>query len=127
MWFYFWFCINLFIFYIMTKYFKEIDDGNMNQEFLAKLDIARGHAGIPFVISSAYRTPEHNEEVGGAKDSAHLKGLAVDIKVYSSNQRYEIIRGLLFAGFHRIGIGKTFIHVDMDSSKAPRVIWDYYK
>ena len=40
----------------MTLYFKEIDDGNMNQEFLHNLDSARELAGIPFVITSIQNT-----------------------------------------------------------------------
>lgn len=31
------------------------------------------------VITSSYRSPEHNEKVGGAKNSAHVHGLAYDI------------------------------------------------
>ena len=51
----------------------------MNPDFLRKLDKARGIAGIPFRINSGYRTEAHNRKVGGVNDSAHLKGLAVDI------------------------------------------------
>ena len=41
----------------MSKYFKEIDDGNMDANFLHKLDKARSIAGLPFKINSAYRSP----------------------------------------------------------------------
>ena len=109
----------------MTLYFKEIDDGNMNQEFLYNLDRARELAGIPFVITSAYRTPEKNKEVGGSVNSSHLKGLAVDIRVRSSSERYTILNALICVGFNRIGIGQNFIHVDQDLEKVSNVIWTY--
>ena len=42
----------------MSKFFKEIEQ-NMDEDFLSKLDEAREFAGIPFIINSAYRSPEH--------------------------------------------------------------------
>lgn len=41
------------------------------------------HAGRlrPLTVLSCYRTPEHNKAVGGAKDSMHLYGLAIDLRV----------------------------------------------
>ena len=109
----------------MTKYFKEIDCGNMNQEFLLKLDRAREVAQIPFKINSAYRTPEHNAKIGGKPNSSHLKGLAVDISVTDSRQRFIVLQSLIQAGFKRIGVAKTFIHVDDDKDKDAEVVWLY--
>ena len=109
----------------MTKYFKEIDDGNMNQEFLDKLDQARELANIPFKINSAYRSPEHNAKIGGKPNSSHLRGLAVDISVKDSRSRFIILEALISVGFNRIGIADTFIHVDLDKEKSDRVIWTY--
>ena len=34
--------------------------------------------GKPILISSGYRSPKVNKEVGGSKSSAHMSGLAVD-------------------------------------------------
>ncbi len=99
---------------------------NMNEEFLKKLDKARDLAGVLFIITSGYRCPKHNKEVGGKPDSAHIKGLAADIECFRSRNRFKIIESLLRVGFTRIGVGKNFIHVDMDSSKPQRVIWTYY-
>lgn len=98
---------------------------NMDKGFLAKFEIAREYAGMPFKISSGYRSAEHNAKVGGVSDSAHTKGYAADIVCSSSGQRFIIIRALLDAGFNRIGIANSFIHVDNDPSKAPDVIWTY--
>lgn len=109
----------------MTKYFKEIDDGNMNQDFLSKLDEARELAGIPFKINSAYRSPEHNAKIGGKPNSSHLRGLAVDISVTNSRQRFIVLEALIKVGFNRIGIANAFIHVDDDKEKSERVVWTY--
>ena len=110
----------------MTKYFKELDNlDKMDKTFLLKLDKARERAGIPFVINSAYRSPEHNAKIGGKPNSSHLKGLAVDISVTNSRQRFIVLNALLEVGFTRIGIADTFIHVDLDKGKSKDVIWTY--
>ena len=108
----------------MSKYFKKIEF-NMNEEFLQRLDEAREYAGIPFIINSAWRSEEDNKRVGGKPTSSHLKGLAVDIKATSSRQRGLILDALRSVGFSRIGIAKTFIHVDMDFDKDQDVTWLY--
>jgi zinc D-Ala-D-Ala carboxypeptidase len=108
----------------MTKYFTEIEE-NMDVNFLAKLDEAREYANIPFVINSAFRTVEHNKAVGGTSNSSHLKGLAVDISVTNSVTRGIVLEALIAVGFTRIGIAKTFIHVDLDFDKTQNVTWMY--
>lgn len=55
------------------------------------------------------------------------KGIAIDLQAKYSRQRFLIIRGLIEAGFTRIGIGENFIHVDDDKDKDQRVVWHYYE
>ena len=107
----------------MSKYFKEIED-NMSKEFLFVLDEAREFAGIPFIINSAYRSPEHPLSIKNPS-SSHIKGLAVDIKATDSKTRFKIVKALIEVGFTRIGIADTFIHVDLDLDKTQNVIWTY--
>lgn len=114
------------------EYFKSSEfacpccgENDMDADFLARLDTARGIAGVPFRITSGLRCPKHNSEIGGKKTSSHLRGYAVDIAATSSRERYHIIRGLMEAGFERIGIGQTFIHVDDDPDKPDWVTWLY--
>lgn len=45
------------------------------------LDILREKIGKPIIITSGYRTPEHNAKVDGAKYSYHMCGMAADIRV----------------------------------------------
>ena len=107
----------------MSKYFKDIEY-KMDVDFLAKLDEAREYAEIPFIINSAYRSPEHKESIKNPT-SSHIKGLAVDIKAKDSKTRGIILEALRSVGFTRIGISKTFIHVDLDYSKSQNVTWLY--
>jgi hypothetical protein len=108
----------------MSKYFKEIEY-KMDPDFLCKLDEAREVANIPFLINSAYRNPEQNESAGGTSNSSHLKGLAVDIKATNSRTRFIVLDALFAAGFTRIGIAESFIHVDLDCDKSQNVVWTY--
>lgn len=92
-----------------------------------KLDFARTICGIPFVVTSGYRCPKHNKEVGGDLNSAHKDGLAADIETLDSSARFKIVSALLKVGFVRIGIGEGFVHCDIDASKPQNVLFDYYK
>lgn len=107
----------------MSVYFKEIEE-NMDANFLNKLDKARSIAGLPFKINSAYRSPDHPLSIKNPS-SSHIKGLAVDISVTDSRTRFIIVDALIKAGFNRIGIADTFIHVDFDLDKSNKVIWTY--
>ena len=103
----------------------------MNESFLATLTDAREYCRIPFMINSGYRCEKHNKKVGGKPNSTHTVGAAADIHCTESRQRALILCGLLEAGFSRIGIAKTFIHVDMadrlegDDKKVEAVFWLY--
>lgn len=104
---------------------------NMSDDFICLLDDARELAGIPFKITSGYRTEEYNKRLmdygfQASITSSHLKGLAADIEVKSSEDRFRIIGALVSVGIYRIGIGKDFIHCDIDENKKPNLIWTYY-
>lgn len=98
----------------------------MKSGTLAKLDEARERAGLPFRINSGFRTLAHNRAVGGASNSAHLTGHAVDIAFNGTAAQFEImVKALISAGFTGIGIGRSYIHAD-DSPSLPRpAAWVY--
>jgi len=98
---------------------------NIQASMINMLNRARAKADIPFFIVSGCRCLSHNLKIGGATNSAHLRGHAVDIKARSSRDRYIILEALLLVGFNRIGMGKTFIHADNDPSLDREVIWTY--
>jgi len=102
----------------------------MNKTFLEMLEKARERASVAFKITSGYRVPADIERLAKrgykvSKNSSHLKGLAADIAILDSVTRFKVIEGLLYAGFTRIGIADTFIHVDCDKDKPQNVIWTY--
>ena len=103
---------------------------NMDANFIHKLENARDRAGIPFKINSGFRSEEHNKKVGGrvktdsSKGSSHLYGYAADIAATDGVTRWKIVKSLIDSGFTRIGIAKTFIHVDSDPDK-PSAVWSY--
>lgn len=71
----------------------------------------------PLQILSAYRTPAHNKSIGGAQNSQHMQGRALDIKppigfplriLY--NHVYELAGMTAIRG---IGMYPTFVHIDI--------------
>lgn len=118
---------------MVTYHFNESDwaacqppcrSDEIDPDILSRLEYARSLCGFPFKITSAFRSVEYEHEKGRSGSSSHCKGLAVDISCYSSENRYIMVQNLLRAGFTRIGISNTFIHVDRDLSKPPS-IWLY--
>lgn len=116
----------------MSKYFKfeefackHCNENLMKESTIAKLDFARGFANIPFIITSGYRCNTHNQAIGGEQESSHTKGRAADIKCQDGRSRWLIVTALQKAGFNRIGVSKSFIHVDDDDTLPKNVIWTY--
>ena len=103
---------------------------NMDHNFLRMLDKAREIAGISFKINSGYRSEAHNLKVGGVpksssnRGSSHLYGFAADVSCKNSSHREIIVRSLITAGFTRLGVAKSFIHVDNDPNKVD-ALWLY--
>ncbi len=71
-----------------------------------------------------YRCPKHNRAVGGVPTSAHTRGYAVDIRCVDSHSRFVMLQALLEAGFRRVELAPTWIHVDNDPDK-PRDVAFY--
>jgi len=106
------------------------DFDNVSPVLLATLDRVRQIMDRPVVINSGCRCRRHNEAVGGSVHSSHLTGCAVDIECPSGNTdpenyRWRLIYALILSGCTRIGIGKSFVHVDIDPTKNERRMWVY--
>jgi len=118
----------------LTPHFNSDEEGfacpccgkaDIDKNAINRLERARMYAGIPFKLNSAVRCVLHNSDVGGVDSSAHVKGYAFDIAVDNSQDRFIILWALAKAGFNRIGIANTFIHVDSSPTKPPDVVWVY--
>lgn len=107
----------------------------LGYEFVKWLDGVRERAGVPMHITSSYRTPEHNREVGGAADSAHCDDLceAVDIAAgptaasdpHWDHARFAILRAAIEAGCVRVGMYPAgSLHLDRTEGRRPsEVCW----
>ena len=77
-------------------------------DLVEKLQQLRDYLGKPIIITSGYRTSPYNKACGGASNSYHLKGMAVDI--YCKDVDARIIA--LWAEFN--GLGGVGLYVDRD-------------
>lgn len=91
-----------------------------------KLQALRTRLAAPMIINSAYRSPEHNRKVGGAKNSQHLLGIAFDVSM--ANHDPEVFereaRACGFTGFGFYPPGKgDFIHLDTGKPRTWGTRW----
>jgi hypothetical protein len=107
----------------VARHFSDVEIVGLIPEFVEKLDLARDIAGVPFVITSGRRTQDQNAGAQGVENSAHLRGLAVDLACTSSERRFKIVQGLVQAGFRRIGVYDRHLHADCDESLPHPVMW----
>jgi uncharacterized protein YcbK (DUF882 family) len=92
----------------------------VNEDALDKLQALRDKIGKPFHVNSGYRSPEHNEAVGGAPNSKHMEGIAFDISL-SNLDRQILYQEAMAHGFNGIGQYPSFMHIDTRQNKAR---WD---
>jgi len=90
---------------------------NMQSKFLSMLDAARGYANVAFSVNSGCRCPKHNAAVGGVDTSSHTLGWAADISTPTTYHRFRVVYGAIRAGFTRIKIYKSFVHLCANPDK----------
>lgn len=91
----------------------------VDETALDKLQELRDNLGIPLLITSAYRSPEHNKAVGGAKNSYHMKGVAFDIRMENQDPHaFELAAREI--GFRGVGYytKQGFMHIDLGPDRT---------
>jgi len=86
---------------------------------LDALQRLRDELGRPIIVVSAYRSPEHNRKVGGAKNSLHMQGCAFDIRMDNHNP-WEFEMAAKKSGFRGFGYYPRtgFMHVDTGPART---------
>lgn len=71
-------------------------------------------------VTSGARDEKHNKEVGGAKNSQHLTGNAMDIDVsgMKNADKIELLKALSNSGVTGLGVYGNSIHVDLGGRRA---------
>lgn len=99
------------------------------KEVLSNLQVLRDACGKSITIMSGYRSPERNEEVGGATKSQHMEGNACDIKVKDMDPKdvAALVEKLIKEGkmkqgglgiYPRATIAEGWVHYDTRGVKA---------
>lgn len=102
---------------------KHCGQVKISSKLVNLLQILRDRLGKPVTITSGYRCPTHNSNVGGAKNSYHMQGMAVDIVVAPTGlSMNELVNLCQEIGFTGIGAypKQGFIHVDVRPGKPVR-------
>ena len=113
--------------------FQSKDGAEMPREAMENIfkladavQLIRNTIDCPLHINSAYRSPSHNEAIGGVKDSQHVKGKASDLtsRNHSPIVLHDIIETLIEGGHipeGGLGLYRSFVHYDIRGTKAR---WD---
>lgn len=90
----------------------------LHPEALDRLQALRDQLGKPLIVRSAYRSPEHNRNVGGAPRSKHMDGTAFDIAMGNHDPVAfaEAARAVGFLGFGTYP-RSGFMHIDLGPAR----------
>ena len=86
---------------------------------LGILEHLRGQHGQPIRIVSGYRSPAHNEAVGGARDSRHIHGDAADLE-----PGWCTLDMAVEAGATGVGLSGAWV-THVDGRPGDLVTWHY--
>jgi uncharacterized protein YcbK (DUF882 family) len=109
----------------LSKNFKDIEfkckccgQFISNDALIWFLECIREHFKQPITIVSGTRCVRHNKECGGAENSQHLYGRAVDIQIkgVSPDSVYKYCDSINING--GVGKYKTFTHIDVRNFKS---------
>lgn len=96
---------------------------SLDDAFHARVNELEKRLPGDYRVTSTRREPDHNARIGGVPDSAHVKGLALDVA-----HDGDIIKAMQLAywvgrlGFVRVEFADRHLHFDIDDTK-PQVQW----
>jgi uncharacterized protein YcbK (DUF882 family) len=90
-----------------------------------KFNRIRERFGKPLTVSGPTRCPAQNKKVGGAANSRHMHGDALDIYTvgFSDMERIRLIAIAVELGATGIGVHKQFTHIDFGHNEL--TVWEY--
>jgi uncharacterized protein YcbK (DUF882 family) len=95
-------------------------------ELVIQLERLRSFIRRPIIVTSGVRCAIYNAKVGGKPDGAHLTGEGADIACLNSHTRWQMLRIIFnWSLFDRVGVGETFLHVDISRTLPQEVAWIY--
>ncbi len=99
----------------------------MDDRLLEGVDILREIVGLPFILTSAYRSRDWDLAKGRTGNGPHTKGMAVDVSAPNSYFVRRVWEEALKLTqyFQGIGIGKGFIHLDVMFRDYAPLVWGY--
>ena len=97
---------------------------DIKDELAIKVQQVRDILGRSITINSGIRCSNHNSAINATPTSSHIEGWAADLAYNGASNRYELLHAAMQV-FDRVGIAKTFIHVDVDANKTAGVVWMY--
>jgi hypothetical protein len=100
-----------------------VDKSLLDSQLVQRLEALQNICNSQIIITSGFRTVAEELALGGTGTGAHTRGLAVDIRCRTSQDRFNIIRALILYGFNRIGDEVDHLHADLDKSLAPNVLF----
>lgn len=121
----------------LSRYFKarEFDcpcqhcpETVIDSQLISQLEVMRERSGLPIHVTSGYRCEWYQADLKrrgyetAVGISQHQLGRAADI-VMGGITGEEIERHARMAGFHAVGVGSAWCHVDLRSDRERR--WTY--
>ena len=96
----------------------------IDTEAMDMLQRLRSNLGKPLILTSAYRSPEHNRKVGGAKASKHMEGIAFDVRMdnHDPHTFEAAARAVGFTGFGYYP-KSGFMHIDTAEPRSWGTPW----
>jgi hypothetical protein len=91
----------------------------IDTEAMDMLQRLRTNLNKPLILTSAYRSPEHNRKVGGAKASKHMEGIAFDVRM-DNHDPHTFEAAARAAGFTGFGyyVKSGFMHIDTAEARS---------